>query len=419
MPFSGYLRVVLAGCVLALIGASAFNWSVDPYAIFGSPRVKGFNEKKPYAGDRGRTAKIYQAIRTKPRGLIVGNSRPEMGLNPEDRCWPFAARPVYNIALPGLSEYKQIRYAQHGIAAGDPRLVLMTIDFADFLNRTANRNDPREWPIPSQEQDAHFLVDANGFRRRAFAWEKAQDFIGATLSLDALAHSVATVFDQHEHFVETRTMLGFNPARNIYLPILRSEGIRVLFRQKDQMLAREFAGKRWALYQGQSRWSSQFEGLSRFLKMSAVRGIRTILVINPLHAEYLVILDLAHLWPMQEEWKRRIVEVASRSNTAVWDFSEFDGFTTEAIDSLAARGQGLKWFWEPAHYRERLGDIMLANIFRATCPASEPIQPFGTEINRYNLDAHLRQIRAERDRYTASHRAVVERLSALVRSARP
>jgi hypothetical protein len=132
--YKSYLRRVLAWAALLVVIAMACNILVDPYAVFGAPRVTGFNALKPFAGDRGRIGKLHEVLRVAPGGLIVGNSRPEMGLSPQHPCWPAEARPVYNMALPGLSVHSQIRYAQHAQAAGPVRALVMGVDFSDFLH---------------------------------------------------------------------------------------------------------------------------------------------------------------------------------------------------------------------------------------------------------------------------------------------
>jgi hypothetical protein len=236
--YKSYIRRMLAGVFLLVLIVIMINISVDPYAVFGAPRVAGFNELKPFAGDRCRIGKRHQVSRVTPEGLIVGNSRPEMGLSPEHPCWPAGARPVYNIALPGLSVYQQIRYAQHAQAAGPVRALVIGVDFGDFLH-TRPRGDPNRGPPVYGDVDAEpFAVDADGRPISGYQWFRIVDYIDAAMSLDALGHSLATVARQRAKSVPTRTPWGFNPAEAIFQPIVRAEGPQVLFDQKLRELGR-------------------------------------------------------------------------------------------------------------------------------------------------------------------------------------
>jgi hypothetical protein len=103
---------------------------------------------------------------------------------------------------------------------------------------------------------------------------------------------------------------------------------------------------------------------------------------------------------------------AGRNNVTLWDFTDFDRYSSEDIDLLPARGKGLQWFWEPAHYRKELGDIMLANIFRSNCAGDAP--RYGTVLTAATLEAHDAELRRRRDAYMQDHPRVLARLRALL-----
>lgn len=415
--YKSYARWVLIGTCLLVVLASAFNVLVDPYAVFGAPRLSGFNKTKPFAGGRAYVGKLHQVLRVAPKGLIVGNSRPEMGLSPEHPCWPAAARPVYNIALPGLSVYMQVRYAQHSQAAGSARVLVIGVDFVDFLLRGRPPADPSRWPPANAQVEAEgFAVGpdgrpADGFRQARFA-----NYAYAAVSLDTLGHSLATIARQSGEFPRTRTPAGFNPAEGIFWPIVRSEGPRVLFEQKNREMADRLSGNDLAFLASGQTWSAEFEALRRLVRQSRAAGTETVVFINPYHAEYLVLLDAAGRWPEFESWKRRVAELTHTEGVPLWDFSGFDRFSTESIDALPPRGTSLEWFWEPAHYRRELGDLMLANIWRAHCPQDEAGAPsYGVRIDRAtdagtDLDAHLAAQAEALQTYKEAHPDVVERI---------
>ena len=53
--------VFLATCTIT----AGFNYAVDPYALFNTARIEGFNARKPAAADRIRTSKPYMATAAK------------------------------------------------------------------------------------------------------------------------------------------------------------------------------------------------------------------------------------------------------------------------------------------------------------------------------------------------------------------
>lgn len=416
MAFKRYIRLILTGGLLTVLAVSVFNWFNDPYGIFGAPRLSWFNEAKPFAGDRGRIAKLYQAQRIRPKGLIVGNSRPEMGLDPDHRCWPGTARPVYNTALPGLGVYHQVRYAQHAIAAGAVSTLVMGVDFLDFIvagNDDYDGGDPSRWP-PAGMGTEDFLVGPNGHAAPSYRLAQAKNYLAAALSLDALGHSLFTFARQGGAFVTTRTQGGFNPAERFYEPIVQTEGVGVLFAQKNREIANRLNGGNWKLYQGPTKWSADFEALRRLLRQGRAGKVDVVMFINPYHAEYLAMIELAGLWPLFEEWKSRLVETARAEGTPLWDFSGFDRFSSENIQDIAEKGEKLSWFWEPSHYRKELGDLVLANIWRPHCPSPDQIESYGVRIDMTDITRHLAVLRLQKDQYMASHGPVADRLRKLV-----
>lgn len=420
LVYKTYVCSVAVGTLLLVFFTCSINVLVDPYAVFGTPRMAGFNELKPYAGDHGRVGKLYQALRVAPKGLIVGNSRPEMGLSPDNPCWPTMAHPVYNTALPGLSVYQQVRYAQHAQAAGLMRAMLVGVDFLDFLYKKPPPKNPHSWPPTNVDPAAEkFEVDPNGHLTNEFLWVRLTDYLKAAASLDAFVDSLMTIARQEGTFVPTRTPAGFNPAEGIYIPIVRNEGPRVLFEQKDSELADRLRGTKWRLFGRNEDWSANFEALRRLIQQSAAADTKMVIFINPYHAEYLLLIDAAGLWPLFEMWKRRLAQLARAEGVDLWDFSGFDRYSTESVDALPARGTSLDWFWEPAHYRRELGDLMLANIWRTHCPPDWADSPhYGVRLNGHGdaaaqLDAHLAAQRAARDAYKAAHLRVVQRIRQL------
>jgi hypothetical protein len=118
-------------------------------------------------------------------------------------------------------------------------------------------------------------------------------------------------------------------------------------------------------------------------------------------------------WELVEQCKRLLVELASRANAAraagppcrVWDFAVHDWHTTERIETLVAdparrpaTQRPLRWFWEPSHFHQSLGDLMIARMFGGEATAAPRI---GQLLSPENIDAWLVTARERRARYYA------------------
>ena len=121
------------------------NYVVDPYGLFGMRRIPGFNELKPTASERVRVIKPYMASRAKPTVVIGGNSRPEMGLNPQSACWQDADKPVFNTGIPGADVFMQTRYVEHAVESGKAKRALFGVDFLDFLVDASKPTGELDW----------------------------------------------------------------------------------------------------------------------------------------------------------------------------------------------------------------------------------------------------------------------------------
>jgi hypothetical protein len=96
-----YLRSLSLATVALLALVATINLLVDPYGLFRVVRIDGFNAIKSQAGQRAVVFKRQGAERMRPNTLVLGNSRAEIGFDPQSPAWPASMQPVFNLALPG------------------------------------------------------------------------------------------------------------------------------------------------------------------------------------------------------------------------------------------------------------------------------------------------------------------------------
>ena len=125
--FTAFLSAgALATCALVVI--------VDPYGLYGLVHRPGFNAVKPGLSRYQVQIKHQHALRLRPRVLILGNSRAEIGFDPAAPAFAAARGAVYNLAIPGTGLGTSASQLTHLLAAGvQPRTVILGVEFMDFL----------------------------------------------------------------------------------------------------------------------------------------------------------------------------------------------------------------------------------------------------------------------------------------------
>lgn len=333
MNYSRYFIFTIALSLSLFMLLGLFNYFVNPYNIFAIERIEGLNTFKPEAGKRVRTFKKYQPIYQQPHTLIIGNSRVEMGLDPHHRVFSHIPS-VYNLGVPGLGVNSQLQYAQRVIQSASVKQVIIAIDFADFLTRTAHQFKPNVLHVqPIKEKYA------------------------ALWSLDSLKASIVTLVRQ-DSLGSNRLTNGFNPA-NDYIPIIQYEGQDVLFEQKIDMLHKMFKDKVWDQQLMLNEHNSDLAILQQYLTPWIEQDITIKLFINPYHRDYYVTLAQHDLLTSFDDWRALMAERFSHQV----DFCDFTALGYDKSDNRLNKSE-LAFFWEPAHYKKELGDIMLPQIVK-------------------------------------------------------
>ena len=363
--YARYLKILLFALLATVAAVAALCISVDPYGYFGVPRIQGFSAVKPASSTRNRTVKPRTAKRSGARTWILGNSRPELGLNPESQSWLEGNRPVFNLSMPGSDIREQASYGMLALDQPNTRAVYWGLDLVDFLDRRVAG--------PGCHRSATVSLPPSAADRSGLT--ALRDSALAIWSLRAVIDSLWTVASQHRVYVADRTELGFNPAKDFWFPI-KGEGQALLFKLKNEEMRGRLVDRDLRLHAPGCNWSMDLELLLSTILAFKAKGVRTTLFINPYHQDYLDILHEAGLWPAFELWKRELTGLASNADATLWDFS---GPGPGRDDSVAEvpRGGAMPWYWEPAHYRQELGELMIARM-AGERPAGAP--DFGVRL---------------------------------------
>jgi hypothetical protein len=387
MLIKKYASIYILFIVLIASGLALINYFIDPYMLFQSEKVSGFNDKKPATATRSKLYKPYNVISTNPHTIIVGNSRPEMGIDPESICWPPTYAPVYSLTFPGLSPYAQVRAMFHAVSTGQVKNILLGVDFEDFLDK---RNPLQKvlWPKHDSEFYNRLLVDEAFQTNEKYGLNKAKDFSKGLFSLDALNDSIYTLLSQSPNSIN-RTVLGFNTAKD-YEEIIRYEGAWVLFEQKKKALEKRFFNPGLSIH-NIDLWSLEFEAIKQAIKLAVDKNISLTVFINPYHYTYLEIIRKAGYWDEFELFKKSLrdtVKQYGKGKVTLWDFALYSNYTVTLEPKRKDDTQETHWFWEPSHYKAELGELMLSDIFGSRCVENKA-EAVGTNLITTNIEDHL------------------------------
>ena len=346
MPWKRFLLFWLGGTCALLSLVAALNIAVDPFFVFGTPLINGFNKYKPATQGREALAKAALVMDAQPRTLLVGASKVQVGLDPESTIWNATERPVFNAGIPGGLSPATLRVLTDVLKIAPVHRVLVLLEFVDMLE-----------PPGINNSDTPF---------RTTGWARAREFVDAALTRDALEASVRTLSDQW-----TDIPSGLRPNGQMYDGVFRgpteSEGPGAVFGQKMTFNAERVAGMRARLSVKPGVAIAQLDVVRKLIATCRERGIALDLALPPVHADFLRLLDLAGLWPRYLAMRTVLADTVAQEGGGqvhLWNFMGFDSYSTEPVPPLGKRASALRWFWEPNHFRPELGQMMLETIYR-------------------------------------------------------
>jgi len=420
-PSPKYLLGLTSGILGLIAVAAGVNYWVDPYGIYRSPPTEGTRGNKPTAASKGPLVKAYQIERAQARTLVLGNSRAEIGFDPEDSAWPAEAQPVYNAALPGTWTDVSLLYLQNALVATRPSTVILGVDFPDFLVAPDERPALKK-ASSNSELEARLRVDADGNPNPDRPRQRLRDTAATVFSLDAIIDSVRTVAARNNPYSENLTARGFNPMRD-YVLIARNDGYRSMFLQKDQANIKAYLKRPRAIYRLNSATSTPLEHLQHIIAVCREHNIQLKLVIYPYHARLLEIISATGHWSAFEQWKGALARIVDEDAAAhagatlvtLWDFSGYNTFTTEPVPAPHDLRTQTNWFWEAGHFKSELGNVVLKTMFRVAHRAPAEGAEIGAVLSPENLAARIANTRRERELYLTQYPSEVAEIQELVR----
>lgn len=370
---------VLLGTMLTTL----FVIIVDPYRIYSLVDRMGFNHVKPTPERYQEQIKVIGAKRLHANALILGNSRAEIGFDPDDAVFTTGQYVAYNLAIPGSGintarrQLDQIRNSET-----HPKLIILGLDFLDFLVEP-NRQDRAKAETKS-------TIEEHGHK-----WQ-----FDAAFSLQSVADSFKTLRIQHKDDAETITPGGFNPLFE-YRKYAREQGYYALFQQRAEENAKNYSRKKQYIVASatdDSRWLE----LRSILAAANAEHAQLEFVIYPYHAQILLMFEEVGLLPAFEQWKLQLAKELDgiknqypQSKNRLWDFSGYSVIQCETIPAKSDKLTETQWYWEAGHFKPTLGSLMLSRLFEKP-GAPDVNNAFGYLLDPTNMAANKQRLLQER-----------------------
>jgi hypothetical protein len=409
-----YGLLLLCAVVLPLTLLAGFNFIIDPYQLLGAPAIDGVNSRKTLLFNKLGLTKPYNFYASDYTSLILGSSRAALAIDPAHPS--LAGARFYNYAIPGSrprQDYEKLRAA---IATRPIHRVIYCVDFFTFNSFVGM---PPDYILEfSNRLSRHRPLWSNP----SFLQQVLKDYGTALWSYAALRDSVITL--QGQRAAESETLFYTDLFANglTRIDYGRAQSQAGLFEgvERGYLQSNWFPpeSRRFSLSRTHTDKDSPFDDFAALLRLAHDNNIELTVVILPVHARLLEMLDYAGLWPYFEYWKQQLVarneETASTLDRAafpIWDFNGYYPVATEPV-STDINAKRLQWMYDSAHTSVNTGNRIL-DIIAGRTPAD-----FGGTLSSENIDDWLLSQRQLREEFRLEHPLLAKSLKNRVHDVR-
>jgi hypothetical protein len=385
--------------VIGLVFEIVFVGLIDPYGLYGIMNYPNINQVKPGISRYLYEIKLAHVKHLNSEALILGNSRAEIGFDPESPSLKKLNYSTYNLAIRGtnmMTSYRQLQYFEH--IKLKPKLAILGLDFLDFLSASN-----------SSESSASLLGNHNQIDPvETWFWR-----FDSLVSMLSVKDAFRTLLIQHDGEAETMTPYGFNPLKE-YNSAARAEGYYKIFQQRAQENAIVFYKK--------SQWQIGEIELAVFraiLDSALQSGTEVILIIYPYHAQILAMFEDYGMWKKFSDWKLLLAQEVLKAKrlypeakVSLLDFSGYGAYNCEHIPEKGDRKSATQWYWEAGHFKKELGDrvlqraISLAHESFQAADSKDDDSSFGVLLTEDHHEANEQRIAQERIQCAQQYPAV-------------
>ena len=379
-----YLITFSTTILIFMLMTSIITWKINPYDYWNTERIAGINLYKPALGRHLPSAKQRQALRLRPRTILAGNSRVDVGFDPLSSAWEQTMLPVHNFGLPGRSASDVTKHLKIVLSIHQPRTIIFAVDFFDFRLRISDS---------SHRSETSKLIS------------KIKFYSKILFSINALTDSFFTIFEQQDKFPASWSKEGYNSLA-AYEELVAFEGHKAIFDQRELKNLKTLLDPDRSFIKPM-HLNPEIQALESFLEEYSTDQTDIIMIIHPYHADILTAFRLLDLWDDFLNWKRWLTTLTAETRIRLIDFSNYSKPTQEQAPGAGDTTTRLTYFWEAGHYKAALGDIIISDL-----QATKPM--YGTQLTAETIDETLQQLDQAALDYELNNPKTIQRIRALI-----
>lgn len=352
-----FVVIFIGFFIFLFILVSIFNYAINPYGMFDGVLLPGINDKR-VSRETHRMIKPYEVKDENYDAVVLGSSR-SLAMDVSHEFW--SGYRAYNYGISAASMYEIFRDAQHANNELHLKKVLLGLDMLSFVNS-------RKEQYGFDETRLSVTADGEVTRSSAFL----RDYMAALFSVKAISDSIEDIRFSMKKNPEISV-----PVREKFLAIDRS-----FMLPKFGWVSAEDHGFHLGL--DAKTGYDPVAYYAQFLEMCYRDNIDLTMYISPLYVHLQMLL---HVLGFQDEsvwWRKELVrinkEIAarySRNPYPIWDFTDINEYTTEAIPDEPSAS--MRWYAESSHFTREYGIRMMDAMSEKI---ADQIVGFGERIDR-------------------------------------
>jgi hypothetical protein len=341
--------LITIGSLLGLI--ISFNYIIDPYYVFNSPKFENINKIK-FSTIDSHMSKFYTAKRAKAKVLLIGTSRTEH-INPK-YLQKYYNDKIYNLGLLGSGIDVQRDNIKYFVEKEGVKTIFLGLDFFAF--------NPINVAKYKTIQDTRY--SDNYFN----------DYLDSLLSIRTFRKSIKTLKSnlKSKHismYYDTGWRSYYSNYQNI-----KKDGIEYIKKLSIKSL-KLYTSKPYNLnhppFKKPHSIDTPMNKLKEIINLCKKHNVELHMFISPIYSDMTDTIYSHGYGKTYDYWKRELCEYNN-----VYDFSGYNSITTDISNYI-----------DGSHYQTKIAKIMLAKIFNdnsVNVPAD-----FGIILNSKNIDSIL------------------------------
>jgi len=403
----------LAIVLTLVISIIAFTALVNPYQYLDAKGFENINTMKFKNFSSLFTTQPYRFERHPARNLIIGNSRAGSMFASSHPAW--GEGDAFNYFIPG-GDTKTLFYAlKHASANREIQKLVISLDFTMFNEHKGSNR---------MESDAATFIRQTGPPHQKWL-RRLRDKLGLFLSWQAISDSIFVLKHQSE-VDHNRDNISYISDSGEWFQVQGRK--RIVHRQFMTVAKTHMTiiwhpknSPRFTLSVDPGEYDSPMYYFEAILDAVYRNNINAQIVINPVHAYITEAMHTIGLWEDFERWKRALVRVtenaaqrANRPALPLWDFASYNRINTELIaPKTSYKKKPPRYYMDGSHPNQKAGNYVL----RALWLGRDPLEA-GEKMTAENIEQHLLNIRARRERYKRSNPVVIEELEKIAKKTR-